>query len=165
MGRHRTRAGRIRPLIEPSRKSSGAVDGVNAVHSGQQRADSRQLSSLDPNASRTQRGSTDPAREVLRHLVERCCVALLMTIAACGDGQDQGSVEGLVVGVDGGLTSVHEFSVLADNGTEDFAPAEDGDFAFPLQHLRDHMISGEPIVVFWEDRDGVKTAVFVDDAP
>lgn len=69
-----------------------------------------------------------------------------------------------MVDVQGDLTAVTEFSVLTEDGTEVFVPAEDGDFAFPLPHLREHIISGVPVVVFWEGRDGHKVAVFVDDA-
>ena len=84
-------------------------------------------------------------------------------LAACGS-PDQGTIEGLVVDVQGDLRAVTEFSLLTEDGTEVFIPAEDGDFAFPLPHLREHIISGVPVVVFWEDHEGRKIAVFVDDA-
>jgi hypothetical protein len=90
-------------------------------------------------------------------------VLLAALLAACGSS-DQGTTEGLVVDVQGDLSAVTEFSLLTQEGTEVFIPAEDGDFAFPLPHLREHIISGVPVVVFWEDRDGRKVAVFVDDA-
>jgi len=89
------------------------------------------------------------------------CLLLVMT--GCGSA-DQGTLEGLVIDVQGDLTTVSEFTVLSTDGTQTFVPAEDGDFAFPLQHLREHIISGVPVVVFWEHRDGQTIAVIVDDA-
>lgn len=96
-------------------------------------------------------------------LRRRRLILTAVLLAACGSA-DQGTVEGLVVDVQGDLSAVTEFSVLAEEGTVVFVPAEDGDFAFPLPHLREHIISGVPVVVFWEDHDGQKIAVFVDDA-
>ncbi|MGF1667852.1 MAG: hypothetical protein ACFCVC_16455 [Acidimicrobiia bacterium] len=90
-------------------------------------------------------------------------VALLLT-SSCGGAADRGSVEGLVVDVEGDLVTVTEFTVLTDAGQMRFTPAPDGDFAFPLPHLREHIISGAPVVVFWEERDGTMVAVLVDDA-
>lgn len=88
---------------------------------------------------------------------------VLLLLASCGT-TDQGTVEGLVVDVQGDLRAVTEFTVLTDQGQMSFIPAPDGDFAFPLPHLREHIISGVPVVVFWEDRDGERVAVLVDDA-
>lgn len=88
---------------------------------------------------------------------------LLLLTAGCGSS-DQGTIEGLVIDVQGDLTEVSEFTVLSTDGQQTFVPAEDGDFAFPLQHLREHIISGVPVVVFWEQHDGQLVAVLVDDA-
>jgi hypothetical protein len=87
----------------------------------------------------------------------------VLLLTSCG-ADDRGTIEGLVVDVQGDLTSVTEFTVLTDNGQMRFIPAQDGDFAFPLPHLREHIISGVPVVVFWEDREGTRVAVLVDDA-
>jgi hypothetical protein len=89
-------------------------------------------------------------------------VALLLA-SSCG-ATDRGTVEGLVVDVQGDLVAVTEFTVLTESGQMRFVPAPDGDFAFPLPHLREHIISGVPVVVFWEDRDGTMMAVLIDDA-
>ena len=99
-------------------------------------------------------GSLRPTRLIL----------IAAVLAACGPSADQGTIEGLVVDVQGDLSAVTEFSVLTEDGTQVFVPSEDGDFAFPLPHLREHIISGVPVVVFWEDHHGQKVAVFVDDA-
>lgn len=100
-----------------------------------------------------------------RHPVvrQKAAIAVAILLAACS-GSSQGTTEGLVVDVKGDLEAVTEFSVLGNDGVEIFVPAADGDFAFPLPHLREHILSGAPIVVFWELHDETKTAVFVDDA-
>lgn len=95
--------------------------------------------------------------------VNRLMACLLLVITGCGS-TDQGTLEGLVIDVQGDLTGVSEFTVLSTDGPQAFVPAEDGDFAFPLQHLREHTISGVPVVIFWEQRDGQMVAVVVDDA-
>ena len=87
----------------------------------------------------------------------------LLVLASCGTAH-QGTVEGLVVDVQGDLRAVTEFTVLTDQGQMSFIPASDGDFAFPLPHLREHILTGVPVVVFWEERDGTRVAVLVDDA-
>ncbi|MDH4116090.1 MAG: hypothetical protein OEX04_01575 [Acidimicrobiia bacterium] len=89
--------------------------------------------------------------------------AAVFVLSGCGSG-DQGTTEGLVVDVVGDLSAVESFSVLDENGTHIYIPSADGDFAFPLPHLREHMISGEAVIVFWQDREGVRYAVKVDDA-
>jgi len=90
---------------------------------------------------------------------------LALVSVACGTAS-QGTTEGLVIDVRGGLDGVTEFSVLTPGGTLVFVPDPDGDFAFPLPHLREHILSGIPVIVYWEELpDGSLSAVHVDDAP
>ena len=49
--------------------------------------------------------------------------------------------------VEGDLTEVTSFEVRADGETLRFRPALDGDFDFALPHLRDHLRTGEPVIV------------------
>ena len=86
-----------------------------------------------------------------------------MVLAGCASSE-QGTVEGLVTAVEGDLTTVKGFSVLVEGEQRQFVPAEDGEFAFPLPHLGEHLRSGDPVVVFWEHRDGTDYAVRLDDA-
>ncbi len=96
-------------------------------------------------------------------LLRRTFIGAALLVAACGTA-GQGTVEGLVVDVKGDLSAVTGFTVLTDEGQMSFVPASDGDFAFPLPHLREHIISGVPVVVFWELRGDTRVAVLVDDA-
>lgn len=77
---------------------------------------------------------------------------------------DSGQLTGIVTAVDGDLTRVESFEVLSNGDRWVFEPAPDGEFAFPLPHLRDHLRSGEPIDVEYEVVDGVLMATRVSDA-
>lgn len=92
-------------------------------------------------------------------------LALVYALGACVTPDSAGTSTGIVVDVDGDLTSVAEFTISTGLGERmTFVPAGDGDFAFPLPHLQEHVRSGVPVVVEWE-RDGETLwAVAVDDA-
>ncbi len=88
-------------------------------------------------------------------------LALLLLIAC---GQDSGTVMGVVTQVDGDLSEVRTFTLLVEGDSMTFTPAADGDFDFPLTHLREHLRDGSPVRVRWE-RDGDRNlAVAVGDA-
>jgi len=116
----------------------------------------------------------------------RCFVGgLLVLLAACGDAPATtappastappvsettsvaaapATVTGAVIAVDGDLSAVSSFTVLAETGAElTFSPSPDGDYAFPLPHLRDHLRSGEPVRVSYVDAGGTLLAVAVTD--
>lgn len=98
------------------------------------------------------------ARKVLIGLIAVAAVALALIPT------DSGQVSGLVVAVDGDLTEVRSFEVLSDGDRFVFVPSPEGDFAFPLPHLRDHLRSGDPVAVEYERVDGVLLATHVSDA-
>ncbi len=84
-------------------------------------------------------------------------------LGAC-TGAGSGKVSGVVIDVTGDLTSVESFTLLVGGEQHTYAVlAEGGDYAFPPGHLRDHLRSGEPVVVEWEARAGVDTAVAIQD--
>lgn len=60
---------------------------------------------------------------------------------------------GIVVDVEGDLTTVTRFTILSEGRRISLTPVEDGDYAFPLVHLRDHLRTGEPVVVQYEGSD------------
>lgn len=98
------------------------------------------------------------ARTILIGLVAAAAIALAFLPA------DSGQLTGIVIGVDGDLTDVRTFEVLSDGDRFVFEPSPDGDYAFPLSHLRDHLRSGEPVAVEYEDVEGVLTAMRINDA-
>ncbi len=90
-------------------------------------------------------------------------LTLLLALAACG-GAAGGAVTGAVTAVDGDLDDVESFTLRTSDGDDrTFVPADDGEFAFPLPHLRDHLQSLEPVTVEWEERDGIIVAVRISD--
>jgi hypothetical protein len=98
------------------------------------------------------------ARTVLIGLVAVAALALVLLPA------DSGQLTGIVIAVDGDLTTVRSFDVLSEGDRFVFEPAPDGDFAFPLAHLRDHLRTGEPIAVEYERVDGALLAMRVSDS-
>ncbi|HSJ35052.1 MAG TPA: hypothetical protein VLB85_08360 [Acidimicrobiia bacterium] len=94
------------------------------------------------------------------------CIAVGLLLAACSVSDldsDTGTVTGIVVDVVGELNDVESFTVLADGEQHTFALLPGADYAFPPGHLRDHLRSGDPVRVDWEDRDGARVAVTLDD--
>ena len=77
--------------------------------------------------------------------------------------QTSGTVRGVVVEVEGSLDDVTSFTVLVDGEEIGFVPIEGGDYDFPLSHLRDHLRSGQPVLVTWTREDGVHHAVALAD--
>ena len=98
------------------------------------------------------------ARTILIGLI--AAAALVLALLPSESGQ----LTGIVIAVDGDLTTVGTFEVLSDGDRFVFEPSPDGDFAFPLSHLRDHLRSGEPVAVEYERVDGVLLAMRVSDA-
>lgn len=94
------------------------------------------------------------ARQVLTALV-------IFGLVSCSQGG--GTVRGIVVSVDGDLSHVTSFEVRADGETLRFEPAPDGDFDFALVHLRDHLRTGEPVIVEYEMSEGRNLATSVTD--
>ena len=88
-------------------------------------------------------------------------ILTLALVAACS--QDSGTVIGVVTAVDGDLTEVRTFTMLVEGDEMTFVPAPDGEFAFPLTHLREHMRDGTLVRVGWErDGDAIRALVIAD---
>jgi len=96
--------------------------------------------------------------------VTRTAAAFWVTLAlvtACGSSS---TVTGIVLEVDGDLTSVRSFTLQTDEGDVlDLVPADDGTFEFPLSHLEEHRQTLSPVTVVIERRNGVDVAVSIED--
>jgi hypothetical protein len=90
-------------------------------------------------------------------------LAAVVVLGACGGSTR--SIEGRLVDFDGDLAEVRSFSIVTESGAGfTFTPAPDATFhGGPLTHLREHLISGEPVVVFYTQNDGAFVAVGVED--
>jgi hypothetical protein len=93
-------------------------------------------------------------------------MALVLVAASCG-GTDDPTATGTVIDVVGSLTSVDEFTIRTAEGDDlTFVPAPGIRFhgLGPLGHLRNHLTTGEPVVVFYEvASDGSMMALEVSD--
>ncbi len=97
-------------------------------------------------------------------IISRSSVAVVVAsllLAACSS--QSGTVDGIVVNVEGTLTEVNAFTVLAGGEEMAFRTLDDGDYEFPLPHLSEHQRTGEPVQVDWVEREGVRYAVAVRD--
>ena len=76
-------------------------------------------------------------------------LGLFMIAASCGGSSDgREEVRGIVLEVEGDLTSVRSFLLRTDDGEVlRVVPAPDGDFRFPLPHLHEHRRTSEPLLV------------------
>ncbi len=86
-------------------------------------------------------------------------VVALCMLNACSTG---GTGTGVVIEVDGDLTSVESFVVVTSDGEQlHLVPDPEIQYDFPLPHLRDHLRTGEPVVFEYDEQDGklVVTAI------
>lgn len=88
---------------------------------------------------------------------------LLLVILLVGCAQTAGTSRGIVIAVEGSLQEVTSFTMLVDGDEVAFVPVEDGDYDFPLSHLREHQRTGEPILITWELEGGTREALAVSD--
>jgi hypothetical protein len=91
-------------------------------------------------------------------------LAVLLVLGACA-GEAGSRVTGTLIQFDGTLESVESFTVLVDGDRLVFTPDDGLTFhGGPLSHLFEHVRSGSPVEVGYEERDGSMVAVSVDDA-
>lgn len=110
-------------------------------------------------------GGLTPTRVAPRrflHLAIRS-IGVLACAALMACAQDSGTARGLVISVEGALEDVTAFSVLVEGEEWRLLPIEDGEYQFALSHLREHQLSGEPILVGWEIVDNVRYALSLAD--
>lgn len=102
---------------------------------------------------------------MLRAGAAALALVVASAVAACGDGAP--AVSGVVVDVEGDITTVERFVLrLADGTDQELAPAPGVTFhnGAAIGHLRDHLRSGEPVVVQYEVLDdGTWVALRVED--
>lgn len=95
----------------------------------------------------------------------------LLLAAACSTGPERGSsggeqVHGAVVAVNGDLARVRSFDILTEDGVRLTLQPADGLLfadAEPIAHLRDHMTSGHPVVVRYEEEGDRLIATYAGD--
>jgi hypothetical protein len=88
---------------------------------------------------------------------------VVMTLALVACNQTEGTARGVVTSVDGSLEDVISFVVLVEGSELEFFPTADGDYDFPLSHLREHQRTGEQVLVGWEIVGSVRYALSLAD--
>ena len=98
-------------------------------------------------------------------MIRWCAFALvILSLVSCA-GSDQTVITGVVVDYQGDLVTVQSFTVQTPPGERlQFVPAADADFGFPLPHLKEHMVSSEPVEVRYVAEDDLLIATSVSDA-
>ena len=90
-------------------------------------------------------------------------IAALVLLLATACAQTSGTVIGTVIKVDGDLTAVQSFTLLVEGDEMVFVPTDEGVYAYPLPHLRDHLRDGTPVRVGWERRGDQLVATSLED--
>lgn len=103
-----------------------------------------------------------PDRRLLNYAMRSIGVFVLAVLMACA-AQTSGTARGVVISVEGTLEDVTAFSVLVESEEWRLLPVQDGDYDFALPHLREHRLTGEPILVGWEIVDNVRYALSLAD--
>jgi hypothetical protein len=88
---------------------------------------------------------------------------VVMTLGLVACNQTEGTARGVVTSVDGSLEDVTSFVVLVEGSELEFLPTADGDYDFPLSHLREHQRTGEPVLIGWEIVGSVRYALSLAD--
>jgi hypothetical protein len=91
-------------------------------------------------------------------ITRSCAAVLFAALIVGGCTPTQGTSRGVVTDVEGTLEEVIAFTVLVGGEELRFVPVEDGDYAFPLAHLREHQRTGEAVLVDWEVVESVRYA-------
>ncbi len=102
----------------------------------------------------------------VRPLAERTVLAAALLVLAGGCGGDATDrVEGVVIDVSGDLETVESFTIRTSDGLDlVFEPAPTATFhEGPLVHLTDHLRSGEPVAVTYEEDGSRLVALEVSD--
>ena len=90
-------------------------------------------------------------------------VGILTLFILAGCSSNSGTVIGPVISIDGDLAEVRSFTLLVEGEEMVFVPVADGEYAYPLPHLRDHLRDGAPVRVGWERRGDELVATSLED--
>ena len=89
--------------------------------------------------------------------------AIVAALALVACSQTTGTARGIVIDVVGGIDDVTSYVVLVEGDPLEFTPSPEGDYDFPLAHLREHQRTGEPVLVGWEMVGSVRYALTLAD--
>lgn len=97
----------------------------------------------------------------------------MLSLGACGDDPPPAEeipavpnpATGVVTHVESeGIGNVTGFTLMTSGRSYEFNIDPDLDYGFDLDHLNEHRVSAEPVVVEHEERDGSLVALSIEDA-
>ena len=96
-------------------------------------------------------------------------VLVLLLFAGCGGADPADAppeeITGVIVDINSaGLDDVRSFELKAGDDHYEIFIDPERDYGFPLSHLNEHRMTGDPVRVDLEDRDGDLYALAIDDA-
>jgi hypothetical protein len=82
--------------------------------------------------------------------------ALMMCVLpACGENQQPSELSGVILKVNStSITDVDSFTLKSGNERHRILIDDSVDYGFPLSHLQEHVLSGAPVDVELEERNG-----------
>mgnify|MGYP001303095297 CR=1 FL=1 len=90
-------------------------------------------------------------------------ISMILTGTACGSEENR-TVRGLVTTVQPrSITEVATFAVEEANTGKLWVFQTEGSIGFTPSHIRDHMIQGQMVTVYYNEHNGVFTAVLATD--
>jgi hypothetical protein len=103
-------------------------------------------------------------------IVSVVAAALLLVGAACAGDDAVSSADDVPSEVTGLITSIipsqgtiESFTIESDDTSYEIKIAEDVDYGFDLEHLREHLADELPVKVTVEDRQGAAVATSIED--
>ena len=110
----------------------------------------------------------------MRRRLALVALSLALVTAGCGANGEEpepqsseppSQLTGVITDVDAeSLTEVEGFTLRSDGETYEIFIAPDADLGVPPAHLNEHSISGDPVIVELETRDGRLYALSILDA-
>ncbi len=94
-------------------------------------------------------------------------VALVLSACASDGADDSNIVEGIVTEITGDLAGVESLVIMESDGKSHLFRPEPGLLFYggPLSHLRDHVVTGQPVVVtFKAGAYGERIAILIEHA-
>ena len=88
---------------------------------------------------------------------------MVIAVALIACSQTSGTARGIVTEVEGDLDDITSFVVLVEGDPLEFVPSPEGEYDFPLAHLREHQRTGEQVLVGWEILGSVRYALTLAD--
>jgi hypothetical protein len=80
---------------------------------------------------------------------------MVCVLPACGGNEQPSELSGVILKVNAtSITDVESFTLKSGDERHRILIDASADYGFPLSHLQEHVLSGDPVDVELEERDG-----------